>query len=756
MAYVTISQDQLTVTVRAPEIELAFSLENGGLRGLRRLDGPNVVGYGEPRPSIDVRINDADWLASRSFVRYLNHWVDERDGGIEVVILIGIGPLVVHDRYRITGTLIARRATVENVGEDNLRLWGVRLELPWARVGAPDTCRFDAPGNSVRPRVPLFVVANQRRNVLPRRFFAPGLRDGRAIELAPTHGTGLMALHSSETEDTLLCWYYSGTEPAQPMVEGNESAVTLIHQIDLADWLGSGVGLSGGTQYILLLREPWPSALAAFQRTQVICGVRLLHNPAGWVRDAALYEVHPSQYGGFRGLADALPELRDLQINTLCLMPIWEFANLKGRLWDGNWEGSGNPYAIRDFDRLDRTLGTEDDLRDLVRAAHESGMRVLVDLPLSGCATDSRHMDEHPEWFCYDERGRPTRVPRSPQIVSFDWASQSLQDHMLGWALGQVRSYDLDGFRVAGARTSTVNWARKLPHHASAGSIGPVRLIERLQYELKRIKGDAVLLGELCGPVYASGQDFVIDELPHHMFIHMAVSRVTPVELGEWLEDHMGTLPPSTAQVCFTESHHTRITNPLADGLRGSRISRMLLAGMVFSGFIPLIWCGQEISEYPFISRLLRLRARQPALRYGRVLYNAVPCDNGQIFAVLRPHEGRQLLGLLNVGPHKQTIAVSLPVDTLQLPEGEYVLYELLTDELWFENDRCSWQRDELLSMRLTVEPFRAYCFDVRAVTDELPAGDRAPELDAEPVALAELAHDQPRPRARRASRRGG
>lgn len=721
------SQARLIVTINTSEIELSFSLEDGGLRSLRRAGGPNVIGYGDARPSIDVRLDNQGWLASRSFVRYLGHTIDEREHGVDLVIVIGIGPLRVYDRYRITGTLIARRITVENVGEDERRLCGARLALPWARVGALETCRFDAPGNSVRPRVPLRVAAAQRYGVLPRRFFAPGLREQRAMELAPTCGPGLMALHNPETDEGLLCWYYSPVEEALPQVEGNDTAVTLIHQIELADWLRTEVGLSGGTQYILLLREPWSATLDAFQRTMALCGLEALGRRADWVRDAAIYEAHPAQFGGFRGLADALPELRELNLNTLCLMPIWEFANRKSRVWDGNWEASGNPYAVRDFEALDPTLGTAEDLRALVDAAHRNGMRVLLDLPLVGCADDSRYLAEHPDWFCADEGGRPARVPGQRGMIAFDWASLGLQEYLLGWALTQLRAYDIDGYRAVTPRAGQPNWVRRSTPHASAGGMGSLRLIERLQHEIKQIKPDAALLGALCGPAYEASNDFVVDELPHHMFVHLALNRVTPMELGEWLEDHWRMLPAGAIRVCFTESHLTRTINPLADGLHGSRISRMLLAGMVFSGFVPLIWFGQEHSERTFVGQLLRMREQHLALRRGAVLYNAVPCDSSQVFAVLRVAETEQIVGLLNVGPHKQTVAVSLPVDTLGLPDGDYMLYDLFAGAPWTEEGCRSWRRDELLSMKLTVEPFGAYCFVVQAAERCPPADEQAP-----------------------------
>jgi len=758
-----ISRDQDMYTLSTREIALSFSGEHGGLRNLQRAGGPNVLGYGATCPAIDIHLDERGWLADQIFVRYLKHSVAEHDGAIELVITIGVGPLIVEDAYRITGTLIARQIDVINVGEDRVELRGVRLLLPWACVGALESCRFDAPGNSVRPHVALSVAAAQRRDVLPRRFFAPGLREGYALERAPTQGPGVMALYDPAIDEALLCWYYSAAVPAQPQVHGNDMALTLVHEVQTADWLHSEERLRVGTQYFMLLHEAWPAALSALQRTWALCGFQALERPAEWMHDAAVYEAHPARFGGFGGLTAALPALRDLGINTLCLLPIWAFANHKQRLWDGNWEASGNLYAIRDFEQIDPMLGDADDLRALVAAAHEQHIRVLLDLPLEGCATDSALIEQHPAWFCRDQDGQIVRVPQQPDVVAFDWDQLDLQDAMVAWALGQARAYDLDGYRILTPHELAPNWGRAQRMRAGDTSMGVLAMLERLQRELKFVKHDVVLLGVLAGPIYDAVHDALVDELPHHMFVHLALSRLTPAELGEWLEDYDRALPRHVARVCFTENHRTRIINPLADGLRGSRISRMLLAGLVICGFAPLIPAGQEEHDAEFIRRVLGARAEHAVLRYGRVTYNSLPCSNAQVFAALREYAGEHLIGLLNVSPHKHTLVLSVPVDRLDLLEGDYELFDLFTRRMWVEEGCRSWRRDELLAVRLTLEPFAAYCLVVRAVihppdngnVQELPLDDAAPQsLAALPLGIALGEASLGVPNGRRQSRR--
>jgi len=158
----------------------------------------------------------------------------------------------------------------------------------------------------------------------------------------------------------------------------------------------------------------------------------------------------------------------------------------------------------------------------------------------------------------------------------------------------------------------------------------------------------------------------------------------------------------------------------------------------VLCGFVPLIRSGQEQDERAFLGQLLSARAASPALRYGTPRYNALPCSSARVFSVLHDHAGEQLIGLLNVGAHKQTLVISVPVDQLGLAEGQYELYELFGRARWVEDAHCSWSRDQLLALRLTLEPFASYCFALRPAMIAAPqAGADEPIVDADPPATS-------------------
>lgn len=726
MAEFTLNHDRDQTLVATDEIVLSFSHDDGGLRELRRVDGPNLVGHGAARPSVDLQVGvEGVWLGDRTPVRYLRHRVAVRDGAVEAVIITGVGPLMVHDVYRLSGASIHRSVVVENVSEDEIQLRAVRLTLPWVRAGEPGFGRFEAPGNSVRPHVPLLVAAAQRRDVLPRRFFAPGLREGQALEPSPVHGPGLLAVADYPSHETLLCWYESDDQTAQAQVEGNDGAVALSHEIDLAGRLAAGARIAGGVQRCELVRLPWREALARFRAERYPVTATGEPEASEWVSAGSLYEVDPALLGGFRGLAVALDDLRDLGITTLCLLPVWLGEHSQSGP-GGNGGGEGGRYAVGDLELLDPALGSPDDLQRLVAAAHARGMRVVVDLPLAGCGPSSRYVAEHREWFCEDAAA-PSLVTREGGVLQFDWSNDDLQAYVLGVTLAFAREFDLDGYRAVVARRPATNWSRTLPRYGSAGSLAVYRMLGRLRRELKEQRPDTALLSALGGPASQEVADAVCDELPHHQFFHLAFGRITPAELGDWLDDYTATMRASPLRIGFVESYHTRQLNPLADGLRGSRISRMLLSGMVFAGFVPLITAGQELGDESFIRRLLGARAEHRVLRAGAVHYNAVTASSPDVFGVLRTAGDTCAVGLMNVGAYRRSVAVALPDELVRL--GDHVaLVDALAGGSLHYGGRRVWRRDDLTGLALTLEPFSAGCLVMRSA-DAPEAPDHTADL---------------------------
>jgi hypothetical protein len=95
-----------------------------------------------------------------------------------------------------------------------------------------------------------------------------------------------------------------------------------------------------------------------------------------WFKTAVFYEIHTRAFfdgnddgsGDFRGLIQKLDYLQWLGIDCIWLLPFYPSP-----LKDGG-------YDIADFYDINPDYGTVEDFRAFVEAAHERGMRVIVDL----------------------------------------------------------------------------------------------------------------------------------------------------------------------------------------------------------------------------------------------------------------------------------------------------------------------------------------------------------------------------------------
>ena len=139
---------------------------------------------------------------------------------------------------------------------------------------------------------------------------------------------------------------------------------------------------------------------------QPLPDVRIEHPE--WSRNATIYQINTRQFtpeGTFRAAEDHLPRLKELGATILWLMPVQQIGekNRKGTL--------GSPYAVKNYYSVEPALGTLEDLRHFVTAAHDAGMYVIVDWIPNHTAWDSNLVTEHPEWYDREWKGdlRPTR-----------------------------------------------------------------------------------------------------------------------------------------------------------------------------------------------------------------------------------------------------------------------------------------------------------------------------------------------------------
>jgi glycosidase len=106
---------------------------------------------------------------------------------------------------------------------------------------------------------------------------------------------------------------------------------------------------------------------------------------------------------------------------------------------------------------VDPRLGSEDDLRALVAAAHAHGIRILMDLVVNHVHEGHVYYRTHPEWFnagCIcgttgcDWTAERLTCLFATYMPDIDWRQEAASEQIISDALWWLESFDLDGFRM--------------------------------------------------------------------------------------------------------------------------------------------------------------------------------------------------------------------------------------------------------------------------------------------------------------------
>jgi starch synthase (maltosyl-transferring) len=186
-------------------------------------------------------------------------------------------------------------------------------------------------------------------------------------------------------------------------------------------------------------------------------------------RFSAWYELFPrsqsgdpTRHGTFDDVIKRLPYVKDLGFDVLYFTPVHPIGktNRKGRnnTLVHRDDDPGSVYAIGSeaggHKAVHPELGTLDDFRRLVVAAHEYGLEIALDFAIQ-CSPDHPWIKEHPEWFDWRPDGTIKFAENPPKkyedIVNVHFYGASLpslwielRDVVLFWVAQGVKIFRVD------------------------------------------------------------------------------------------------------------------------------------------------------------------------------------------------------------------------------------------------------------------------------------------------------------------------
>lgn len=124
----------------------------------------------------------------------------------------------------------------------------------------------------------------------------------------------------------------------------------------------------------------------------------MMMNKSEWWKDAVVYQIYPQSFkdsnndgiGDINGIREKIPYLKDLGVNVLWLNPIYESPMVD------------NGYDISDYYKIADCYGTMEDFENLLKEAHDAGIKIIMDLAV--CASSIEH-----KWFKESKKSRDNK-----------------------------------------------------------------------------------------------------------------------------------------------------------------------------------------------------------------------------------------------------------------------------------------------------------------------------------------------------------
>lgn len=379
-----------------------------------------------------------------------------------------------------------------------------------------------------------------------------------------------------------------------------------------------------------------------------------------WVKKGIIYEIYTRAFsaeGNFAGVERRLPELKDLGVTILWIMPIHPVGveKRKGTL--------GSPYSVQDFYAVNPEFGTLEDFQRLVSAAQRHGLKIIIDLVANHTAWDSKMALEHPEWFVKDSTGKMVPpVADWSDVVDMNYDNKDLRRYMIEMMKYWVRDVGIDGFRCDVSEMVPVDFWDEA--RAALDSIKPVFMLSEGMYAEHHLKAFDVTYGWNS----------------YHTMADIFAGKKPAFEMDSVLIRELLSYPKGSLRLRFSSNHDENawdMPDVTKFGADGAKMAAVLTA--TFPG-VPLLYNGQEVGSKEklglfekheidwthggewteFYSQLYGIRRNNPALAAGDYQYvkNSIP---DRIYSFIRTDGRNTLLVVVNFSDRQQTATLTLP-----------------------------------------------------------------------------------------------
>ncbi len=402
---------------------------------------------------------------------------------------------------------------------------------------------------------------------------------------------------------------------------------------------------------------------------------------------AVIYEANIRQYskeGTFNAFTKDIPQLKELGVKIIWLMPIYPISKVKRKATGDKFASEfpeeeqakylGSYYAVSDFKKINREFGTIEDFRNLVKTAHNNGIYVILDWVPNHTGWDHTWITTNPDFYTKNAKGEitdPLNEDGTPvgwaDVADLNYNNADLRKEMISDMSYWITKENVDGFRcdVAGS-VPTAFWQEAVP-------------------QLRKLK-DIFMLAEAWEPELLKDNlfDMGYGWDRHHTMNHIAKGEEKVEAWHKNYEKDAARYATDDILMTFVTNHDENSWNGTIEERMGESAGLFTTLSYLVPG-MPLIYSGQEYGlshrlkffekdsipktkgkEWSLLKKLASLKQGNSALNGGKqnAAYKVIEADNENVLAFTRTKADDAVVFIGNLSKEKQSVTVKV--------EGEY------------------------------------------------------------------------------------
>lgn len=387
-----------------------------------------------------------------------------------------------------------------------------------------------------------------------------------------------------------------------------------------------------------------------------------------WNKNANIYEVNIRQYtdeGTIKAFQKHLPRLKEMGVDILWLMPVFPVGEL-------NRKGSlGSYYAVKNYQDINPEFGNIDDLKSLVKEAHDLGMYVILDWVANHSAWDNPWATEHTEWYQHDDSGKFVSPFDWTDVIAFDYNNPNMRNAMVDALKFWITEADVDGYRC------------------DVAGMVPTDFWDHARDEMDAIKPVFMLAEDEDNPdLLRKAFDMNYGWKLHHIMNDISKGEKNANDIWDYFSWNDSVFTADEYRMYFTSNHDENSWNGTVKERMGDAGEAMAILAYTVPG-MGLVYGGQEAGldkrlrffEKDTISwdnmvnadlytTLNNLKKENKALWNGESggdMKRLGDGSNKDVFALYREKDGDKIVTIINLSDTEQSLLV-----TNDIANGDY------------------------------------------------------------------------------------